>query len=106
MLPKKSITTISLTGFYSQYSNCAEVKAAGHRLTSDIAGDGDCYVNYEDLAVIIDYWPTTSGCGGMSNCDGADFEPDGDVDFVDFRTFALQWAQCNDPEDPSCTYSW
>jgi glucuronoarabinoxylan endo-1,4-beta-xylanase len=105
-LTGESITTINLTGSCSPYSNCAEVKAADHRLTSDIAGDGDCYVNYEDLAVIIDYWPTTSGCGGMSNCDGADFEPDGDVDFADFSTFGLQWLYCNNPEDASCTPNW
>ena len=106
VLPGESITTISLAGFYSQYSNCAEVKAAGHRLASDIGGDGDCYVNYEDLDVIIDYWPTTSGCGGMSNCEGADFEPDGDVDLADFSTFGLEWMYCNNPEDESCTSNW
>ena len=42
----------------------------------------------------------------MNNCDGADFEPDGDVDFADFSIFALQWAQCNDPEDAGCTHNW
>ena len=42
-------------------------------------------------------------CPRSGDCEGADFEPDDDVDFADFSTFGLQWMQCNDPEDPDCT---
>ena len=101
-LPEESITTISLTGTLD-FSNCAEVQAAGYGLTSDISGD--CYVNYKDLKIIADYW-LNSDCGGLDDCYGADFEPDGDVDFFDFSTFAPQWMQCNDPQDPGCTPNW
>jgi hypothetical protein len=74
-------------------------------LTSDISGD--CYVNYKDLKIIADYW-LSGNCDWRNNyCDGADFKPlDGDVDFVDFSEFAVQWMQCNDPLDPNCTLNW
>jgi hypothetical protein len=100
--PMQSITTISLTGT-PYFSNCAEVLAAGYGLTSDI--NCDCHVDYRDLEIMTDYWLTTN-CDELSNCGGADFEPDGDVDFVDFGTLAVQWMQCNDPQEPDCTPNW
>ncbi|MCJ7515192.1 MAG: hypothetical protein MUO89_04365, partial [Dehalococcoidia bacterium] len=100
-LPAYSITTIHLTGTSSP--DCDAVQAAGYGLTSDI--HPDCYVNYEDLKIITDYWLNTE-CDLYGDCEGADFEPDGDVDFVDFSTFAEQWLWCNDPEDPGCTPNW
>ena len=101
-LPSQTITTISLTGT-PYFSNCAEVLAAGYGLTSDI--NCDCHVNYRDLDIILDHW-LTAACDELSNCGGADFEPDGDVDLVDFGTLAVQWMQCNDPQEPSCTPNW
>jgi hypothetical protein len=84
-LPAYSITTIHMT----------------RALKSDISGD--CYVNHEDLEIITDYWLEPE-CGLYDDCEGADFEPDGDVDFVDFSNFAMQWMWCNDPDDPSCEH--
>jgi len=83
--------------------NCSDVQQFGLCLTSDLSGD--CYVSLEDLAVVVQHWLNTS-CGELEDCDGADFEPDGDVDFIDFRTFALQWMQCNNPQDQGCTDNW
>jgi GH35 family endo-1,4-beta-xylanase len=83
--------------------DCDEVQFLGFRLNSDI--NGDCFVDYEDLDIIASHW-LLSGCGGIENCYGADFEPDNNVDFADFGTFGLQWTQCNDPLDPSCTTNW
>jgi len=106
LLPHQSITTISLTGSSSpDFSNCDEVQAADYGLTSDISGD--CYINYKDLKIIAAYW-LSSDCGWPNNyCGGADFEPkDGDVDFFDSGTFALQWMQCNDPEELGCVPNW
>jgi hypothetical protein len=103
--PAKSITTIHLTGTSSPvFPDCNKVLAAGYGLTSDIYSD--CYVNYRDLEIIADYW--LSDCSWLNNyCDGADLKPqDGDVDFVDFSTFAQQWMQCNDPEDTGCEHNW
>ncbi len=83
--------------------NCFEVQQFGFRLASDL--NGDCYVRLEDLAVVVQYWLNTD-CGELEDCDGSDFEPDGDVDFIDFSEFGLQWMQCNNPKDASCTPNW
>jgi glucuronoarabinoxylan endo-1,4-beta-xylanase len=95
MLPAYSITTISNVAL----SNCDSVLVAGYGLTSDI--QPDCYVNYKDLKIITDYWLNTE-CDLYGDCEGADFEPDGDVDFVDFSRFAEQWLWCNNPNDEDC----
>jgi len=88
------------------YSNCGEVIAAGRRLSADIAGAGDCYVDYYDLDTFVDYWLNET-CTGPDNCHGADFEPaDGVVDLFDFSDFANQWLTCNDPEGIGCTPNW
>ncbi len=100
MLPERSITTISNVFL----SNCDSVLVADHGLTSDIYPD--CYVNYDDLKTITDYWLSTE-CDLYGDCEGADFAPtDGSVDFSDFARFAEQWLLCNDPGDPACTPNW
>jgi hypothetical protein len=85
------------------YQNCQQVQAGGKRLPSDL--DGNCYVDYSDLATMAFYWLHTD-CAGLGNCEKSDFEPDGSVDFGDFSTFGLQWMSCNDPCDPGCTPNW
>ena len=101
-VPANSITTLALSS--NMYENCAAVQAGGHRLLSDL--NGDCYVNYEDMAIMAWYW-LNSECTQHDNCEGADFEPaDGIVDFFDFGDFALQWRQCNNPLDANCTPNW
>ncbi len=102
ILPARSITTTHMTG--TTLFDCADVLSAGYGLTSDI--NPDCYVDYEDLAIITDYWLDTD-CGSYDDCEGADFEPtDGTVNLLDLSTFAKQWMWCNDPEDPNCTANW
>jgi O-glycosyl hydrolase len=102
-VPHQSITTIHLTA-PPNFPDCIAVTAAGYQLDSDL--NGDCYVNYEDLATFVDYWLDTN-CGTSNNCDGADFKPvDGDVNFVDFSKFALQWMLCNNPQDSNCIKNW
>jgi len=85
------------------YQTCADVQAGSDGLLSDL--DGDCYVDYWDLEKIAYYWLEID-CSTFGDCEGADFEPDDDVDFADFSTFGLQWLHCNNPEDASCTKSW
>ena len=85
------------------YQNCADALADGHRLTADLGGAGDCYVNFADFVVLANHWLDT-GCAGSGNCGGADFEPaDGTVDIFDLSDFANQWLTCNDPVNPNCT---
>jgi hypothetical protein len=85
------------------YQTCADVQAAEAGLVSDLTGN--CYVNPEDLEVLVSYWLNTN-CGASGNCSGADFEPDGDVDFVDYSDFAVDWMECDNPEDANCPQSW
>ncbi len=99
-LPHQSITTIHLAGF----ADCAGVQAGNYRLDSDL--NGDCYVDLLDLQVMADYWLHTD-CTAPGNCQNADFAPtDGTVDFLDFADFGLQWMQCNNPQDASCSPNW
>jgi len=83
--------------------DCSEVFSLGIDLTSDITDD--CYVNSEDLQVVIDYW-LNSDCGIHNDCQGADFEPDGNVDLVDLAELASEWPRCNNPQDTSCEPTW
>jgi len=100
LLPKQSITTIHLAGF----GDCAAVQAGHYRLDSDL--NGDCYVDYEDLAIIAYYWLHTD-CTAPGNCQNADFAPtNGTVDFLDFADFGPEWRQCNNPKDANCTPNW
>jgi endo-1,4-beta-xylanase len=84
---------------------CAEVQNASLGLLSDL--NGDCYVDYYDLKIIADNW-LQGDCNYLNNyCNWADwFTQDNSVDFIDFSDFALQWNQCNNPEDANCTPNW
>ncbi|MGD0077673.1 MAG: hypothetical protein ABSB91_03490 [Sedimentisphaerales bacterium] len=110
------VTAVDLAGHESvnstevsakpNYQNCADAIADGHRLTADLGGAGDCYVNFLDFVVLANHWLDT-GCAGSGNCDGADFVPtDGVVDIYDLGDFANQWLTCNDPTNPNCTQNW
>ena len=83
--------------------NCTQVQSLGLDLSSDFTGD--CYVNFEDFQVLAGYWLYTD-CGIHDDCQGADFEPDGDVDPADLEAFALEWLNCNSPQDTSCEPTW
>ncbi len=59
--------------------------------TADL--DDDCCVDYYDLDIFTDFWLET-GCDVM-DCNGADYNGNGDVNFVDYVTLASQWQQYN-----------
>jgi O-glycosyl hydrolase len=81
-------------------STCATIWASGQGLPADLTKD--CYVDWQDLKVMVDYWLNTE-CSPPENCGGADFGPvDGIVNFLDFSDFADQWMQCNNPLDANC----
>jgi glucuronoarabinoxylan endo-1,4-beta-xylanase len=101
MLPERSIVTIHGS---TVPLNCAGALDMGYRLASDL--DPDCYVNYNDLKIITDYWLNPE-CTLLDDCEGADFGPtDGVVDLLDLSRFAEQWLWCNDPQDPNCSPNW
>ena len=85
------------------YQSCQDVIDGGYRLVSDI--NGDCYVDFLDVEIIAYYWLHID-CAGLGDCENADFEPDGDVDLVDFSDFAVDWTRCNHPQDSNCPSNW
>jgi hypothetical protein len=52
---------------------------------------GPLCVDFEEYARFAENWLQTN-CNGLNNwCDGADFEPDGDVDRLDLKRFLDKW---------------
>ncbi len=88
---------------FNESADSNGVSARAYRLAADINGaDGDGYIDYSDLYTLADYW-LINDCAIQDNCNGADFEPvNGSVDFGDFSKIALEWMQCNDPQNAGC----
>ncbi|MHC4475609.1 MAG: S8 family serine peptidase [Planctomycetota bacterium] len=64
-----------------------------YRFSGDL--DGDCNVDFSDYAVFGSYW-WREDCNSQNNwCEGADFEPDGDVKWEDFARIAQDWLLGN-----------
>ncbi len=58
-----------------------------------------CFVNFEHFARFAEHW-LDEDCSELNNwCDGADLEPDGDVDFGDLKRFVDEWLY-------SCPHDW
>ena len=55
--------------------------------------NGDCYVNYDDLAIIASTW--------LSDGEG-DIDTDTFTDFKDYAILANQWLLCTDPQGLNC----
>jgi len=58
------------------------------RMDADYSGDYS--VDLLDFSILADYWQRND-CAANNNCDGTDFEPDGDVDFEDLVFFLNNW---------------
>jgi len=54
-----------------------------------------------DFTFLANYWGCTD-CASSNDCQGADFDQDGDVDFDDLAKLVQEWLECNDPADPRC----
>lgn len=80
----------------STYANSAWFEVLPITICSGpVAGDfnGDCVVDREDLEEFLSFW-LDDDCGAINNyCQGSDFEPDGDVDLVDYASFLENWMQ-------------
>ena len=76
--------------------NCEAVKANGYKLAGDV--DGNCRIDVGDAAIMAGEWLTSGVL--------ADIVDDDNVDLADFAQIGLEWMQCNDPTDMSCTVNW
>ena len=56
--------------------------------TADLDYSGT--TDFNDFSILASYWMSTD-CGEPLHCEGADFEPDGDVDATDLLEFCSQW---------------
>jgi hypothetical protein len=52
--------------------------------------NNDTMVNFADFAVLASYWQQTN-CGSTNNCEGADLDINGKVDFNDLMLFTDYW---------------
>ncbi len=69
-------------------TDCAEKIATGQQMDGDLSGPlgaPDCYVDEYDLGDLSEHWLNPN-------------------DLNDLAMLASQWMQCNDPQNPSCTY--
>ena len=73
------------------------------QVTADLDGSG--IVNLLDLKILVGYWLDTN-CAVSNNCEGADFEPDGDVDFVDYAAFSNQLYLVEGDFDGNSVVNW
>jgi len=61
-----------------------------HVRTRDFNDDG--IVSFEDFAVLGSNWHRTD-CSEPENCSGTDLDTDGDVDYIDLKSFADFWLE-------------
>jgi hypothetical protein len=54
--------------------------------------DNDGIVSFEDFAVLGSNWQRTD-CSKPENCSGTDLDTDGDVDYIDLKSFADFWLE-------------
>ena len=47
-------------------------------------------LNFDELAEFAAFWQATD-CASKNNCDGYDYEPDGNVDLADLESFCSEW---------------
>ncbi|HUW19467.1 MAG TPA: S8 family serine peptidase [Sedimentisphaerales bacterium] len=72
-----------------------ETNLSEHNFWYDL--DDDCDVDFLDFNMLGSYWGSLD-CSGQNNwCEGADFEPDGDVDWNDLAELAGEWLQGTSP---------
>ncbi|MCK5270884.1 MAG: dockerin type I repeat-containing protein [Sedimentisphaerales bacterium] len=89
----------------SSYADWILEKTTDPVCTLTIPGDinNDCKINMLDLADFLTQW-MRNDCGDVSNCKGADMEPDGDVDLVDFAILTGNWLECRLEPIEACDY--
>ncbi|MBN1765734.1 MAG: endo-1,4-beta-xylanase [Sedimentisphaerales bacterium] len=94
--------TIELPEFVAP-TTCQEAKDYGYRLTADL--DGNCYVELEDLLLILDQWLVLNPTAITPNY-SPDLFTDNYIDLEDLVILSEQWLLCNEPEDGECMPNW
>jgi hypothetical protein len=86
--------------------NCQEVQDFNYRLLADL--NSDCYVSYEDLLIMTDYWFTSTPIELSPPEHSPDIHPgtDNRVNMLDFADLAAQWLTCNVSNEPGCISNW
>jgi hypothetical protein len=72
------------------FSTCAQIQASPLRLAGDIIGD--CMVDMQDLAELVEHWLNQDVCLGRVDINGDDI-----VDFTDLSKLAHDWLINNNP---------
>jgi hypothetical protein len=85
------------------FQSCQDVWDGGWGLLADI--NANCYVDLQDLEVIAQYWLSTD-CVEPEDCGKANLNSDSEINFLDYSKFAVDWLQCNKPQDANCIYDW
>jgi len=88
-----------LTGTIGQ-PDAAYSAGGGYELLGGFWPGGPlCFVDFYSFARFAEWW-LEENCTELNNwCGGADFEPDGDVDFGDLKLFVEEWLY-------NCPYNW
>jgi glucuronoarabinoxylan endo-1,4-beta-xylanase len=104
-LPRRSITTIALSGTPIP-TNCQDVYTYHHILPADLTGD--CYVDFNDVQLMAEYWLATSPIAIPPPEHSPDIHPDSDnrVNLLDFAVLSADWLNCNNPQDSNCIKNW
>ncbi|MGA2916506.1 MAG: endo-1,4-beta-xylanase [Sedimentisphaerales bacterium] len=95
-----------ITNTLGKPNDCSEVQTFGYALISDL--NGDCYVDYEDLLIMTDYWLTATPIEIPTPEHSPDIHmgTDNIVNLLDFADLAAQWLTCNKPQTPGCAENW
>ncbi|MHC4572871.1 MAG: S8 family serine peptidase [Planctomycetota bacterium] len=82
---------VGLSNGYGLPPYFTETDLSGLDLLSDL--DSDCDVDFVDYAVLGSFWGAVD-CNDQNDwCQGADSEPDGDVDWGDLKGFVQDWLR-------------
>jgi len=83
---------------------CDAAWTLGYGYPPDI--DMDCYVELDDLHLLVLEW-LNNDCSIINEwCNRADTDQSNSVSFTDFAELASMWLICNDPEDVNCIPNW
>lgn len=89
-----SNTGTTINGYTKHYYYDERWSPPGGVCFEAMPGDlnGDCIVDSEDFVIMASHWLNTD-CADNNNCDGADLDLSGTVDWNDLMIFCQQWLE-------------